>query len=167
MKNKKGFTLIELLIVVLIIGVLAAVALPQYQKAVERSRATQLVMASRAISDAQTAYYLANGVYAEKNDELAVSFPLRGKDSYTFGTGKGICSLDMSNANSGPRANCALAKPQLALQRFYKTNKIECCSYVTDNYAGDGLCTLITGKTTWTNNCGEDNGIPACHCYHD
>ena len=35
---KKGFTLIELMVTVLIVGILASVALPQYRKAIERAR---------------------------------------------------------------------------------------------------------------------------------
>lgn len=51
-KNKKGFTLIEMLVVVLIIGILAAIALPQYKNAVRKSRVAEAQIILRAISDA-------------------------------------------------------------------------------------------------------------------
>lgn len=53
---RKGFTLIELLTVVLIVGVLSSLALPQYMKSIERSRATEAMVAIRAINDAVYAY---------------------------------------------------------------------------------------------------------------
>ena len=72
---KKGFTLIELLVVVLIIGILSAVALPQYEKSVEKSRATQAMTLVKSIADAQKIYYMANGKYAKKFDDLDIGMP--------------------------------------------------------------------------------------------
>ena len=70
--NKKGFTLLELLVVILIIGILAAIAIPQYKKAVIKSRLVSMLPYVRAVQDAQEEYYMVNNAYADSVTKLNV-----------------------------------------------------------------------------------------------
>ena len=65
MKNvmKSGFTLVELLVVVLIIGILSSVALPQYRKAVTKAKGTKVLTAANALVQAMNIAYLEDGQY--------------------------------------------------------------------------------------------------------
>lgn len=64
LRNENGFTLIEMLIVILIIGILAVIALPQYRRVTERARAMEAVQTVKMISDALERYYLTHSDYS-------------------------------------------------------------------------------------------------------
>ena len=76
MKNQ-AFTLIEILVAVLIIGILAAVAVPKYQEVVEKSIMQEAIINVRKIANANDAFYLQNGRYANgfEMDKLDISIP--------------------------------------------------------------------------------------------
>lgn len=72
---KKAFTLIELLVVVLIIGILSAVALPQYQKSVNKTRSTQAILMLNSLVQAERVYKMATGAYTTDLTVLDIQVP--------------------------------------------------------------------------------------------
>lgn len=68
-----GFAFVELLVVVLIIGILAAIAVPGYQKVVKKNRALQLQVLIKSIQEAEEAFLLANGTYSQCLNDLDIN----------------------------------------------------------------------------------------------
>ena len=84
--SRKGFTLLELLVVVLIIGILAAIALPQYRKAVAKAELAQIISVTKALKQAQERFYLTNGTYADNINKLDISVENSNITCNTIGT---------------------------------------------------------------------------------
>jgi type IV pilus assembly protein PilA len=68
--NKKGFTLVEIMIVVVIIGLLAAMAIPAFQKVRETSQTKAITNNLRQLASAADQYFLENGVTEVAQTEL-------------------------------------------------------------------------------------------------
>ena len=69
-KSSKGFTLVEIMIVVVIIGLLAAMAIPAFQKVRTNSQDKAVLNNARQLSAAADQYFLENGVSTASLNEL-------------------------------------------------------------------------------------------------
>lgn len=121
----KGFTLIELLIVVVIVGILTSIALPQYRKAVEKSRAAEAMTIGKTIIESQnrflTAYpsqtpsrkgdldvilsdgtWTSNSVFTTKN----FTYTLSGS-GVTIERTNGEFTITMNNMEYGGKSTCS------------------------------------------------------------
>lgn len=79
-RGRKGFTLVELMIVVAIIGILTAIAIPQYGAYRERAHVSSMQSDCAAVRLAEEAYWVEKGRYTDKLEDLA-TYGLRGLSS--------------------------------------------------------------------------------------
>jgi len=155
--NKGGFTLIELLVVVLIIGILSSVALPQYTKAVEKSRASEAQAWLSDFVQGEAIYKMANGDYTATLGDLDIALPTSLKNftvpaSATKGNGTVQIALPRSGTSSTPYTLTVIMTHNVAdgtdtIQRYCTGTGVSTCKAISNGAtcANDGG----TGDTPW------------------
>lgn len=74
-KNQKGFTIVELLIVIVVIGILAAITIVAYNGVQQRARNTQVITGTDVYYNALRSYHAVNGSYPSTAGCLGASYP--------------------------------------------------------------------------------------------
>ena len=139
----RGFTLIELLVVVLIIGILASVALPEYNKAVEKSRAAEALTVVRAIKVANEAYFMANGSYSNDLNDLDIQIPRKESSLFSFAASANVAGVGsvVASGNRFPLATQYIIFALPNRDNFY-------CKFYGPE--GETLCKSL-GRTKYSN----------------
>ena len=160
MKNKKGFTLLELLVVVLIIGILTAIALPQYKMAVTKAKVASILPLMRRWKDALQEYKLQHGSYDDLDRftggaTLGVNWPSDWNDGESNSCGDSIgcgndywgCGIDVNGkvacftSTSDGEFDIEIYQPDDPNEDF--RNKITCYAYGDEAHK---ICKALGGK---------------------
>ncbi|HFC7998896.1 TPA: pilin [Neisseria meningitidis] len=97
---QKGFTLIELMIVIAIVGILAAVALPAYQDYTARAQVSEAILLAEGQKSAVTEYYLNHGEWPANNSSagVATSADIKGKYVEKVEVKNGVVTAEMKSS---------------------------------------------------------------------
>ena len=147
----KGFTLIELLVVVLIIGILAAVALPQYQKAVDKARASEVVQLISTLQKATDLWILENSIPTQtvymlnsnSTEELSVDIP---------------CQYE------GGQPYCYINKNTFSVEIYVNGTAAVYSYFDYPNYQWVTIAAMRDANGKWTHTCGYDGSRGEAIC---
>ncbi|HHS2158231.1 TPA: pilin [Neisseria meningitidis] len=144
---QKGFTLIELMIVIAIVGILAAVALPAYQDYTARAQVSEAILLAEGQKSAVTEYYLNHGEWPGNNTSAGVasSTDIKGKYVQSVEVKNGVVTAEMKS--SGVNKEIQGKKLSLWAKRQNGSVKWFCGQPVTRTAADSDDVAAANGKT--------------------
>ncbi|HEZ4862465.1 TPA: pilin [Neisseria meningitidis] len=144
---QKGFTLIELMIVIAIVGILAAVALPAYQDYTARAQVSEAILLAEGQKSAVTEYYLNHGEWPGNNTSAGVATSasdIKGKYVQSVEVAKGVITATM--LSTGVNKEIQGKKLSLWAKRQDGSVKWFCGQPVTRNNAVNDAVTAANGN---------------------
>lgn len=144
MQTKNGFTMLELLVTVLLIGILAAMAMPQYVKVVEKQKGTEAVNLLAVIGKAQERYFAVNEKYttdfADLDSDLVDFSSKTAAKGSSYNTKYFVFLLDGTDDNVSKVKATRRGNESYILERNYTTGEV-CCR--NDNTADADICSIL------------------------
>lgn len=152
---KKGFTLIELLVVVLIIGILSAIALPQYTTAVEKARASEAITLMGNLRYAGERYRLQTGYFPGTDlSVLDIEMP----NTASNGTSASTKNFTITTSGGGSAANSSQSY-------VIKATRSSGTTYVLGTIVKtDGTATRCCGSAVSSTGCTAATGDALSIC---